>query len=90
MVPRPALSTPNDCRDPNLSVSLALSLFLLDCRGSRVSKYKDGQIPAKLNVGFAIVSQGFDGKEGYLRIQGCEGPNVPTQSRAEPEQSAAR
>ncbi|CAE6933184.1 unnamed protein product [Symbiodinium microadriaticum] len=41
--------------------------------GSRVSKYKDGQIPAKLDVGFAIVSQGFDGKEGYLRIQGCEG-----------------
>ena len=36
--------------------------------------WEDGRIPASLNVGFAIVSQGFDGKEGYLRIQGLEGP----------------
>lgn len=30
-------------------------------------------LPEKINVGFALVSQGYDGKEGYLKIQGLEG-----------------
>ena len=32
-------------------------------------------LPTEINVGFALVSQGYDGKEGYLKIQGLEGHN---------------
>ncbi|CAJ1462053.1 unnamed protein product [Effrenium voratum] len=31
------------------------------------------KLPDKINVGFALVSQGFDGVEGYLKIEGLEG-----------------
>ena len=41
--------------------------------GLRKARNWGKSLPSEINVGFALVSQGFDGVEGYLKIQGLDG-----------------
>jgi len=44
-----------------------------DVQSTRKSHNWGNCLPDEINVGFALVSQGFDGEEGYLKIRGLEG-----------------
>ena len=45
-------------------------------RGVRTAHNWGSSLPENINVGFTLVSQGYDGKEGYLKIQGLEGSMI--------------
>ncbi|CAK9117541.1 unnamed protein product [Durusdinium trenchii] len=42
-------------------------------KGLRKARNWGDSLPSEINVGFALVSQGFDGVEGYLKIKGLDG-----------------